>query len=283
MGKSGTHGIDMLIHWWGRFFGMAQWLQVKWHCMTLSLSMSHTPCVQGFCFQHVRMHLLIWQLRKYLQWSRKPGSNQCSEYTFCHQTIGKTSVCCLNGHHQKSGKHMSIRMIHWSNPVRCFLENFRFLTPVFIDSRGAVDTNCWQMLPVASEDFAVRFGSMFCRGEMLTWGYVAAITACARGQQWEETLHSDNSWWSMYIFLNFFQMIFFSKMTKFQIDFGSFGLQFFVVLEDVFLRPSVWISCPKHWIRAWNLSWLASTMLQVVIYKVIAPVVTPVTHLYGHC
>ena len=129
MGKSGTHGIDMLIHWWGRFFGMAQWLQVKWHCMTLSLSMSHTPCVQGFCFQHVRMHLLIWQLRKYLQWSRKPGSNQCSEYTFCHQTIGKTSVCCLNGHHQKAENTCQFGWSNWSNPFRCCLENFRFFSP----------------------------------------------------------------------------------------------------------------------------------------------------------
>ena len=202
MGKSGTHGIDMLIHWWGRFFGMAQWLQVKWHCMTLSLSMSHTPCVQGFCFQHVRMHLLIWQLRKYLQWSRKPGSNQCSEYTFCHQTIGKTSVCCLNGHHQKAENTCQFGWSNWSNPFRCCLENFRFFHPVFIDSRGAVDTNCWQMLPVASEDFALRLGSMFCRGEMLTGGYVAAITACARGQQWEETLNSDNNAHFFHFFSN---------------------------------------------------------------------------------
>ena len=161
----------------------------------------------------------------------------------------------------KSGKHMSIRMIHWSNPFRCCLENFRFLSPVFMDSRGAVDTNCWQMLPVASEDFAVRFGSMFCRWDAdlrLCGGHHSMCTRTTMGRDLKQRQ-------LMYHFFLDSNDIFFKKWSN--IDFGyfcqniNFGLQFLVVLEDVFLRPSVWISCPKHWIRAWNLSWLE--MLQV--------------------
>lgn len=207
MGKSGTHGIDMLIHWWGRFFGMAQW-----HCMTLSLSMSHTPCVQGFCFQHVRMHLLIWQLRKYLQWSRKPGSNQCSEYTFCHQTIGKTSVCCSNGHHQKAENicqfGWSIEVIHfdavWKISGFCHLCLWTAEAP---STRTA--GRCCLSRPKISP---CVLGRCFV-GEMLTWGYVAAITACARGQQWEETLNSD-SWCTIFFR---FKWYFFQKMIKYRL------------------------------------------------------------------
>ena len=152
--------------------------------------MSHTPCVQGFCFQHVRMHLLIWQLRKYLQWSRKPGSNQCSEYTFCHQTIGKTSVCCLNGHHQKAeNKYVNsddqIEVIHfdavWKIPG--------FFTRVY----GQPRRRRHELLADAAcrvRRFRRGVSGRCFVGEMLTGGYVAAITACARGQQWEETLNS---------------------------------------------------------------------------------------------
>ena len=113
------------------------------------------------------------------------------------------------------------------------------------------------MLPAASEE-SREFGSMFCRDAL-------RLCSCHHGMCTRTTMGRDlKKLKPLFLFWNMTQRVTLEIFlwTKIQPKsaFGQFGLQFysFFVWRCLKLRQSAWISCPKHWIRAWNLSWLAS-------------------------